>query len=136
MDCIFCKIISGEIPSAKVFEDENVLAFLDVNPDSKGHTLVIPKQHAENIFDISKESLENVIVAAKHIAKNLKDVLHTDGINLMQSNGPAANQVVMHYHLHIIPRYENDGLKIAHKQEGAIKPPFEELQALAKEINP
>src|SRR3989338_10174105 len=135
MDCLFCKIVKGEIPTAKIYEDENVLAFLDVNPDSKGHTLVIPKQHAQDIFDIEKESLQKVFIAAKIIAQKLKDSLRADGINLMQANGKAANQVVMHFHLHLIPRYQNDGLKIhGHRPKEDEKPSFDELQDIAKKI--
>ena len=135
MDCLFCKIVKGEIPAAKIYEDENVLAFLDVNPDSKGHTLVIPKQHAQDIFDIEKESLQKVFIAAKIIAQKLKDSLRADGINLMQANGKAANQVVMHFHLHLIPRYQNDSLIIhGHRPKEDEKPSFAKLQDIAKKI--
>ena len=135
MDCLFCKIVKGEIPTAKIYEDKNVLAFLDVNPDSKGHTLVIPKQHAQDIFDIEKESLQKVFIAAKIIAQKLKDSLRADGINLMQANGKAANQVVMHFHLHLIPRYQNDGLKIhAHRPKEDEKPSFAKLRDIANKI--
>ncbi len=136
MDCIFCKIIAGEIPSAKVFEDENVLAFLDVKPEAKGHTLVIPKKHAENIFDIDEDSLKQVFSACQPLARKLKSAMKADGISLRQSNGAAAGQLIMHLHVHLIPRFDSDGLMMhgEHHVNGQ-QPSFEELQELAKRIN-
>jgi|SRR3989344_1020000 len=110
MDCIFCKIVKGEIPSFKIYEDEATLAFLDIKPATKGHALVIPKQHFENVFDISEDALQKVSLVAKKLSAKIKDGLQADGIRLSQSNGRAAGQDIMHFHLHIIPRYENDGL--------------------------
>ncbi len=134
-DCIFCKIIGGEIPSFKVFEDEYVLAFLDIKPFTKGHTLIIPKQHAENVFDITEDSLQKVIVVGKKMAAKIKAVLGADGIRLSQSNGKVAGQEIMHFHLHVIPRYENDGL-FANPTATLQLPQadFEELKKLAKQI--
>src|SRR3989344_3579146 len=109
-DCIFCKIVKGEIPSFRIYEDSDVLSFLDIKPFSKGHVLVIPKQHFENVFDINEDALQKVSVVAKKLSGKIKDVLKADGIRLSQSNGVAAGQEVMHFHLHVIPRYENDGL--------------------------
>jgi histidine triad (HIT) family protein len=103
-DCIFCKIIKGEIPSFKVYEDEKVLAFEDINPISPGHTLVIPKVHAENIWDIDENDLVALQRASKKIAGAIKKALEIDGIACMQLNGRAAHQEVMHYHLHLVPR--------------------------------
>ncbi|MCP4119404.1 MAG: HIT family protein [Desulfobacteraceae bacterium] len=103
-DCIFCKIIKGEIPSFKVYEDEKVFAFEDINPISPGHTLVIPKNHAENIWEISEEDLLAVQRASKKIARGIKEALNVDGIACMQLNGRAVHQEVMHYHLHLVPR--------------------------------
>ena len=103
-DCIFCKIVKGEIPCFKVYEDERVLAFEDINPISEGHTLVIPKAHAENLWEIREEDLAAVQLAARKIAHALREALHPDGIATLQLNGKGANQVVMHYHLHLIPR--------------------------------
>ena len=103
-DCIFCKIIRGEIPSVKVYEDEKVLAFEDINPISPGHTLVIPKNHAENIWDIDEHDLLAVQRASIKIAGAIKKALKIDGIACMQLNGRAAHQEVMHYHLHLVPR--------------------------------
>ena len=103
-DCIFCKIIKGEIPSFKVYEDEKVFAFEDINPISPGHTLVIPKNHAENIWEISEEDLVAVQRASQKIARGIKEALNVDGIACMQLNGRAVHQEVMHYHLHLVPR--------------------------------
>jgi histidine triad (HIT) family protein len=107
-DCIFCEIVAGKIPSFKIFEDEKVLAFLDINPVSRGHTLVIPKAHAENLWEIREEDLTAVHVASKKIIQALKDALNPSGVACLQLNGRGVNQVVMHYHLHLIPRAEQD----------------------------
>ena len=107
-DCIFCKIVAGKIPSFKIFEDEKVLAFLDINPVSRGHTLVIPKAHAENLWEIREEDLMAVHGASKKIIQALKDELNPSGVACLQLNGRGVNQVVMHYHLHLIPRTEQD----------------------------
>ncbi len=135
MDCVFCKIVSGEFDSAKIYEDENILAFLDVAPFTKGHCLVVPKEHFENIFDISSEVLQKIIVTGKHIAEKIKQTLGADGIRLSQSNGKVAGQEVMHFHLHIIPRYENDGLSANPTATLDLpKTDFEELKKLAEKI--
>lgn len=103
-DCIFCKIIKGEIPCFKVYEDERVLAFEDINPISEGHTLIIPKRHAENLWDITAEDLTAVHLAAKKIINGIKEALNPAGVAALQLSGKGVNQVVMHYHLHLIPR--------------------------------
>jgi histidine triad (HIT) family protein len=103
-DCIFCKIAKGEIPCFKVYEDDRVLAFEDINPVSEGHTLIIPKRHAVNLWDISGEDLTAVHLAAKKIIEGIKTALKPTGVAALQLNGQGANQVVMHYHLHLIPR--------------------------------
>ncbi len=103
-DCIFCKIIKGEIPCFKVYEDEKVLAFEDINPVSEGHTLIIPKRHAENLWEISDEDLIAIHLASKRIIQGIKDTLSPIGVAALQLNGRGANQIVMHYHLHLIPR--------------------------------
>ncbi len=105
-NCVFCKIVKGEIPCFKIFEDERVLAFADINPISRGHCLVIPKIHAENLLVIPEEDLFAVHRAAKDISSALKNALGAAGIACVQLNGRAVNQVVMHYHLHLIPRGE------------------------------
>jgi len=103
-ECIFCKIIGGEIPSIKVYENERVFAFMDINPISTGHTLVIPKVHAGNIWEISSEDLGALHAASKTIAHALRRALDPDGIAFLQLNGEAVGQMVMHYHLHLVPR--------------------------------
>src|SRR5690554_342879 len=109
-DCIFCKIIKGEIPSSKVYEDENVLAFLDISQVTKGHTLVIPKKHEENIYELSEESAKAVFTAVPKIAKALKAAYNPIGLNMLNNNGKPAGQSVFHYHVHLLPRYgKGDG---------------------------
>jgi len=103
-DCIFCKIVKGEIPSFKVYEDEKVFAFEDINPISPGHTLIIPKRHAKDLWEIPGDDLAAVHVASKKIVKAIKDVLRPSGVACVQLNGPGANQMVLHYHLHLVPR--------------------------------
>lgn len=109
-ECIFCKIIKGEIPCTKIFEDDKILAFLDIAPTNKGHTLIIPKEHYENLLDIPDDLLAAVAKTAKKLGKAVQQGVNADGFNIGQNNGKAAGQIVMHFHLHIIPRFDNDGL--------------------------
>lgn len=111
-DCLFCKIIKGELPSSKVYENDKILAFLDISPVNKGHTLVIPKEHYENIYDIPEEILKEVIAAVKKISIAVKKGVNADGISIGQSNESSAGQVVHHIHFHIMPRFSDDGLKL------------------------
>jgi len=132
MDCIFCKIIAGEIPAVKVLDEELVIAFMDINPSSKGHMLVVPKRHAENIFQISEGDLATLIKAVKKCAGAAKDALRAEGVTILQLNGKASDQIVPHLHIHVIPRWENDGLSISTWE---IKPgDMEEIQAIARKI--
>ena len=110
VDCIFCKIINGKIPSFKVYEDDEVLAFLDINPVSLGHTLVIPKEHYETIFDVQDEVFGKLSSKVALVAKKIKRALHCHGINILQNNERASGQVIFHAHFHIIPRMEDDGV--------------------------
>ena len=105
MDCIFCKIINNEIPSYKLYEDEIVLCFLDVNPSSNGHTLIIPKKHYKDLDDIDLDTLNHIFKTAKKMKKLLEEKLNIDGITLIQNNGIV--QEVKHYHLHLVPKYSN-----------------------------
>ncbi|OGZ67299.1 MAG: hypothetical protein A3D34_00850 [Candidatus Staskawiczbacteria bacterium RIFCSPHIGHO2_02_FULL_33_16] len=135
MDCIFCKIIKGEIPCFKIFEDKTVFVFLDVSPITLGHCLIIPKTHFENIFDINDSDLQKIIVVAKKLSEKIKNNLRADGIRISQSNGKAAGQDIMHFHLHIIPRYKNDGF--SNNPALTIHSPkadFKELKELVKKI--
>ena len=111
-DCIFCKIIAGEIPSFKVFEDDRTLAFMDINPVSPGHVLVIPKHHAPDLMHIPTDGLMATVATAQTVARAVDKTLKPNGINLVQSNGPGAGQSVFHLHVHIIPRIAGDKLKL------------------------
>ena len=109
-DCVFCKIVAGEIPSFKLFEDEATLAFMDINPANEGHALVIPKEHAPDLYAVSDETLARTSATAKRVAAALARTLNPDGLNLVQCNGAAAAQSVMHFHVHVLPRVTDDGL--------------------------
>lgn len=109
-DCIFCKIIKGEIPSTKIYEDDEFYAFLDIKPINKGHTLVIPKTHCRNLMDFPKSQETDLMEFLKKVAKAVVKGVGADGFNLGMNNEPAAGQVVFHAHFHIIPRFDNDGL--------------------------
>ena len=108
-NCLFCKIIKGEIPSYKVYEDDDVLAFLDINPVNPGHTLIIPKQHYLTLLDIPVELAQKIIIVAKKITPAILSAVNADAFNLGLNQGQIAGQVVDHFHLHIMPRLENDG---------------------------
>ena len=119
--CIFCKIIKGQIQCAKVYEDDKVLAFLDINPVNPGHTLVVPKEHYEHMEQVPDELLKELIVAVKKVTIAVKKGVDTDSINLGLNNGKTAGQLVPHVHFHIMPRFPNDGKKLwegKHYQEG------------------
>ena len=111
-DCIFCKIANGEIPSRTLYEDEDFRVILDLGPATKGHALILPKQHAANLYELPDETAEKVLPLAKKLAKQLREKLGCDGLNLVQNNGETAGQTVMHFHMHLIPRYHGDGQKI------------------------
>ena len=134
-DCIFCKIIKGEIPSFKVFENDKVFCFLDINPLTKGHILVIPKNHYKDIFDIPEDDLKGIISIAKRLAGIVKEKLGAEGVNLVNASGETAEQSVFHFHLHIVPRYKDDNLKMNKWwQSKSYKADFEELKKLAEKI--
>ncbi len=109
MDCIFCKIINREIPSYKVYEDENVLAFLDITQGTKGHTLVIPKKHVKNIYDLDDSTAKNVFSVVIKLSKAIKETFNPIGLNIVNNNDQPL-QSVFHFHMHIIPRYKDDGM--------------------------
>ncbi len=110
-ECIFCKIIKGELPSYKIYEDEHTFAFLDISNDANGHILVIPKLHCENVLDCDDEILASVIKTIKKISKHLVDNCGFQGVNILNASGKAAEQSVFHLHFHILPRKEDDGMK-------------------------
>lgn len=105
-NCIFCKIANGEIPSATIFEDENFRVILDRGPASKGHALILPKEHYADLYELSEDKAEDVLKVAKKVGKKMMQELKCDGLNLVQNNGEAAGQTVFHFHMHLIPRYK------------------------------
>lgn len=107
-ECIFCKIAGGEIPSSTVYEDEDFRVILDLGPATKGHALILPKNHFANLFEIPEDMDAKAFILAKKVAKKMKDVFGCDGVNIVQNNGVAAGQTVFHFHIHLIPRYEGD----------------------------
>ena len=109
MDCVFCKIRDGLIPSTRVFEDERTIAIMDINPLNEGHTLVIPRAHAATLFEADEADLQAAIVTAKRVARAIREALRPDGLNLLQANGAAAFQSVPHFHFHLVPRFTGDG---------------------------
>lgn len=111
-DCIFCKVVNGELPSYKVYETDDVFAFLDIGPVAKGHTLIVPKKHSTNIFDISPEDWHIVTETARVLASALDTALNADGVNIMMNNREHAGQTVHHPHVHLIPRYKGDGFTL------------------------
>ena len=108
-DCIFCKIIADEIPSQTIYEDENFKVILDVSPATKGHALILPKQHFANLYELPEEKAADAMRLAKKMMAVMTDKLVCDGFNLVQNNGEVAGQTVFHFHMHLIPRYKNDG---------------------------
>ena len=108
-DCVFCKIRDGQIPAMRIYDDERTMVIMDINPINSGHCLVIPKAHAATVWDAEPVDLQAAITTAKKIALSIRETLKPDGLNMLQANGPAAFQSVPHYHLHLIPRWENDG---------------------------
>jgi len=130
-DCIFCRIACGEIPSKTLYEDEQFRVILDLGPATKGHALILPKDHAANLYELPEETAAAVMRLAKKMALKMRDKLHCDGLNLVQNNGETAGQTVPHFHLHLIPRYKGDGQNINWVPG---KPSQEELEAVRKEI--
>ena len=114
-NCIFCKIAAGEIPSATLYEDDDFRVILDLGPASKGHALILPKEHYRNLYDIDDETLAKAALLAKKMVKKLTDVLGCDGYNVVQNNEPCAGQTVFHFHMHLIPRYEDDNVGLGWK---------------------
>ena len=120
MDCLFCKIIKNEIPSMTIYEDDIVKAFLDINPSTNGHTLIIPKKHYENIYDVDNETLTYIFNIAKDISKEYKEKLNCEGTTFIQNN--ELGQDVKHFHLHLLPRYKEDSLRQRSNEEILIDP--------------
>lgn len=134
MDCLFCKIIKGELPCQKVYEDEHIFAFLDIHPVNPGHTLVVPKEHCENILDASPEILFHLISAVKKIAAAALQAVDSQGFNLGVNNGTIAGQVVGHLHFHIMPRFQGDKKQLwtgSDYKEGEAEKIAREIEKLA-----
>jgi len=108
--CTFCQIVNNKMDSFKIYEDKNTVCLLDRNPISKGHSLIIPKKHFRNIFDIDKEDLKQTIIVVKKISNQLKEKLNAKGVNILHASGKVAQQSIFHFHIHLIPRYKNDKL--------------------------
>ena len=111
-DCLFCGIVAGDVPGQIVDSDENTIAFMDINPATRGHALVVPRNHSKDLMEISDEDLANTMIAARRLAQRMRDVLEPAGFNVLNSCGSAAWQTIFHFHVHVIPRYEDDPLKL------------------------
>lgn len=128
-DCIFCKIANGEIPANALYEDELVKVIFDLGPASKGHVLILPKNHYDDIYSMDSDTAAHVFQTAVKVANALKDALGYDGLNIVQNNGEAAGQTVMHFHMHLIPRYQEDTIRIEWKQGKTNDKEIAELKA-------
>jgi histidine triad (HIT) family protein len=131
-DCIFCKIVAGELPASVVDEDERTLAFMDIAPATRGHALVIPRAHSTDLLSIGREDLGAVALAAQRLAGRMKERLGADGVNLLNSCGLAAWQTVFHFHVHVIPRYDGDPLRLPWVPSAGDQA---EIQAAAQELS-
>ena len=130
-DCVFCKIVAGQIPSTKVHEDEHTLAFMDLGQVNPGHVLVAVKKHAANLFELDDTQAAAVARSCTRVAKAIRDAFAPAGLSVYQANGKAAGQTVFHYHVHLLPRHEADGMELTWPVKN---PPREELEAYAGEI--
>lgn len=115
-NCIFCKIAAGDIPSATIYEDDDFRVILDIEPASKGHALILPKEHYANLYELPDELAAKALVVAKNVISKMTDIVGCDGYNVLQNNGETAGQTVFHFHMHLIPRYEKDDVTISWKQ--------------------
>lgn len=133
-DCIFCKIADGKIPALNVYEDENTISFLDIMPANKGHCLVVPKKHYETLLDIPDEDLKNLIIATKKVSKALSLSIGNGSYNIIMNNGKIAGQIVAHAHIHIVPRFKGDRLRIKWSHKKYISKQMEEVQDKIKKF--
>lgn len=127
-NCIFCKIANGEIPSKSIYEDEDFNVILDLGPATRGHALILPKEHAANLFELPDETAQKIMVLAKKLGRQMMENLKADGLNLVQNNGEAAGQTVHHFHLHLIPRYQDDGQHILWEPKESAPEQLEEIK--------
>ena len=130
-DCIFCKLANGIIPTNSIYEDDEFNVILDAGPATRGHALIIPKEHYANIYELPDETAAHALVLAKKMASHMTDKLHAEGFNIVQNNGELAGQTVFHFHMHLIPRYSDDGQKIGWKPGS---PSDEDQKKLAEEL--
>lgn len=130
-DCIFCKIVAGEIPCFKLYEDQHTLAFMDINPVNPGHCLVVPKNHSPNLFETDDQDLANTMATVRKVARAVQTALNPYGLNLLQANGPGAAQSVFHLHVHVIPRAHDDDLRM---NWGLTAGKKDEIAAIAEKI--
>ncbi len=130
-DCIFCAIVAGEVSAEKVDDDEHTIAFMDLNPWTRGHALVIPRRHTANLYEIGDDDLRHTAVAARRLARRMRERLGCDGINVLNAAEPAAWQTVFHFHLHVIPRYEDDSMKLPVRPKQA---EADDLASVAREL--
>ncbi len=128
-NCIFCKLANGVIPTNSIYEDDDFKVILDANPATKGHALILPKEHADNLYELPEETAGKAFKLAKYLASKMTDKLKADGFNIVQNNGEIAGQTVFHFHIHLIPRYADDGQRIGWKPG---KPTDEELKSVAE----
>lgn len=131
-NCIFCKLANGDIPTATLYEDEDFRVILDASPASKGHALIIPKEHYADLYELDDEAAAKVLVLAKNMITKLTDILDCDGYNIVQNNGEAAGQTVFHFHMHLIPRHKDDQVGLGWKM-GELRD--EEVQDILSKIN-
>jgi histidine triad (HIT) family protein len=130
-DCLFCGIVAGSVPSEIVDSDQRTVAFMDINPATPGHALVVPRAHSSDLLEIEPDDLEATTLAAQRLARRMKDVLDADGINVINACGPVAWQTVFHFHLHVVPRYEDDPLKLPWVPEEGDR---DEIASLAEKL--
>ena len=130
-DCLFCGIVAGDVPGQIVDSDEHTVAFMDINPATRGHALVVPREHAEDLIDVSDEDLGRTMLAARRLAARMEETLEPDGFNILNACRPAAWQTVFHFHLHVIPRYTDDPLKLPWIPRGA---DADQIAAVAERI--
>jgi histidine triad (HIT) family protein len=130
-DCLFCGIVAGDVPGQIVDSDDHTVSFMDINPATRGHALVVPRRHAADLIEVSDEDLGHTFAAARRLAKRMEEALEPDGFNILNACRPAAWQTVFHFHVHVIPRYEDDPLKLPWIPRGADS---EEIARVAREI--
>jgi histidine triad (HIT) family protein len=132
-DCIFCKIVAGEMPAEVVQEDEQTLAFMDINPWTRGHALVIPRAHSKNLYEVGDDDLASTMAAAKRLAIRMRERLGCDGVNLLNACEPAGWQTVFHFHVHVIPRFDDDPLQLPTRPQHADQEQLAEVAAELRE---